>query len=95
MLIGISLSVLYDSLFYGKFVSTHYNFLIFNALKNYSSLYGVTPFYQYLLIIPYAFTGNTLLLLASLVYMKKNKNQSVLIFLIGNLLINSLSAHKE
>ena len=52
------LSVLADSLYYGKFAIPQVNFVYINVVENISKMFGTDPFYYYILELKYFLTAD-------------------------------------
>ena len=101
----VTVSVLLDTLYFGKLTSTALNFLMFNFIEGDSQLYGVhDPLWYLTQGIPLVLAGWIVFFGAGVYYYSsflktqvpgKAKSTNLLLALIFPLLILSLSKHKE
>ncbi len=91
-LLGLILSIATDSLFYGQFTSSLYNFVIFNVIQGHSEHYGVhNPHWYFTAALPTLLGPSIIYFLVGLKYTPYSK----LLAIIVPILLFSLLKHKE
>lgn len=86
-----------DSLFYGQFVLTPYNYFKVNIVENIASIFGTSPWYSYIIYIvsaPTPLIGLILLLSILLLLICDYKNR-ILWTVLPFIFFHSLIPHKE
>ena len=89
----IALTVLTDSIFYGKFTVTPYNFFMVNVVHNLGSFYGTNPVYWYLTNALVPILGP--LLPVSMISMVSRRYNNLLWPVWTSLIFLSMLEHKE
>ncbi|SFL52206.1 phosphatidylinositol glycan, class B [Porphyromonadaceae bacterium KH3CP3RA] len=93
----VALCTALDSLFYGQFVFTPYNYFRVNIIENVSSHYGTAPWYAYItsiLIAPNFLIGAVILLSFTILLVYDYKN-IILWAIIPFIVFHSVIPHKE